>query len=73
MQPEVTPMMGAFGAVAMLVLGAGILCWSLAALRVAIGWRIVPQELLPAGLDLLRFFRVSPGLPLIEWRPRRPV
>lgn len=73
MQPEVTPLMGALAAVAMLVLTAGVFCWTMAALRLAVGWRVLPQELLPLALDLLKYVGAAPAPPLIDWRPRRPV
>jgi membrane protease YdiL (CAAX protease family) len=66
-------MMGAFAAVAMLVLTAGVFCWTLTVLRLAVGWRLLPQELEPAGLDVLKFFYLSPRASLVDWRPRRPV
>ena len=72
MQP-VTPMMGAFGAVAMLVLTAGVFCWLLTALRCAVGWRLLPPGSMPAALDVLKALNASPAPPLIDWRARRPV
>jgi membrane protease YdiL (CAAX protease family) len=70
---EVTPMMAALGAVAMLVLTAGLFCWTLTALRVAIGWQVLPKGLTAVGLDVLKQFGVPSSLPLIAWQPRRPV
>ena len=73
METEVTPMTAVLAAVAMLVLMAGVFCWTLTALRLAVGWRLLPKDLAPVGLDLLKMFYVPSGQPLIEWRPRRPV
>jgi membrane protease YdiL (CAAX protease family) len=66
-------MMGAFGAVVMLVLTAGIVCWTVAALRLAIGWHLLPGALSHLAPDLLKPLDLPPGPPLIAWQPRRSV
>jgi membrane protease YdiL (CAAX protease family) len=66
-------MIGAFGAVVMLVLGASILCWVVTFLRIAVGKRLLPQDAVPAALDVLKLVGTPPAPPLIDWRSRRHV
>ena len=73
MDTPVTPMIGAFGAVVMLVLTASAYCWFLAALRLAYGRRLLPQDAVPAAESVLKFLGLAPAPPLIDWRERRHV
>ena len=63
----------AAGGLVVVILGAGAMCWSVAALKCISASRRLPEALSGLAWTILQSLQIRPGLPLVQWHSRRPV